>query len=88
MAREVVLTCDFGQRTCRKPASSYRVWRDGDRQAWAVDLCDEHSAVMLAVVVSDGTLTDLPTKPRQRMEVTKLVTTPRTAALKKPPTKG
>lgn len=82
MAREVVLICDFGHGACRKPASSYRVWRDGDRQALAMDLCDEHAGPLLAAV-EGAQLVDLPTKPRQRMEVTKLLTTPKTAHLKK-----
>ena len=82
MAKEVVLTCDFDQGSCRKPARAFRVWIDGERQASAIDLCDEHAAPLLAVIEA-GTLVDLPTKPRRGMEVTKLVTTPRTAHLKK-----
>ena len=82
MAREVVLLCDFEHGTCRKPALSYRVWRDGDRQAWGVDLCDEHAAPLLTLV-EGAPLVDLPVKPRQRMEATKLVTTSRTRPFKK-----
>lgn len=82
MAKELVLTCDFDHGACRKAAHAYRLWRDGDSKAWAVDLCEEHAAPLLAVMEA-GTEVDLPTKPRKAMEVTKLVTTPRTAHLKK-----
>jgi hypothetical protein len=82
MSKEVVHLCDFGQGSCRRPASSYRLWRDGDRQAWSVDLCDDHARPLLEAV-EGASLVDLPTKQRQRMEVTKLLATPRTAPLKK-----
>ena len=82
MAKETRLVCDLGQGTCKQLAKSYRLWRCGDRQAWEVDLCDEHARPLLETVQS-GRLVDLPAKPRQRMEATKLVTTPRTAPLKK-----
>lgn len=82
MARETVLICDFEHGACRKPAKSYRVWADGDRQAWAIDLCEDHARPLLDIAEA-GELVDLPTKPRQRLEVTKLKTTPATAHLKK-----
>lgn len=82
MARETVVLCDFGGGTCRNPAESFRVWRDGDKQAAAVDLCAEHAKPLLDVL-EGASLVDLPTKARVRMEVTKLVTTPKTAHLKK-----
>lgn len=83
MARETLLICDFDSGSCRKPAKSYRLWIDGDRQAWAVDLCEEHSALMLAIAVDVGKRVDLPSKPRKGMEVTTLQATSRTAHLKK-----
>ena len=82
MAREIVTLCDFGHGACRKPASNYRLWRDGDKQALALDLCEEHAEPLLAVF-GDAPLVDLPTRQRARMEVTKLVTTPKTRHLKK-----
>jgi hypothetical protein len=82
MARETVLLCDFDQGGCRRPATRYTLWRDGDAKAWAIDLCEEHAAPLVAVMEA-GTEHDLPAKPRKAMEVTKLVTTPRTAHLKK-----
>lgn len=82
MARETLLICDFGRGTCRNVACSYRLWRDGDKQAWAVDLCDEHAAPMLTLI-AEAPMVDLPSKPRMRMEVTKLKSTPKTAHLKK-----
>ena len=82
MARETVILCDFGHSDCKQPAVSYRLWRDGDSKASAIDLCDEHAQPLLDII--DGAaLVDLPTKQRARMEVTKLLTTPRTAPLKK-----
>lgn len=82
MATTTVRVCDMDQGACKRPATCYKMWRDGDRQAWAVDLCDEHSAPLLAIVQL-GELQDLPTKPRVRMEPTQLRTTERTAHLKK-----
>lgn len=82
MAKETILVCDLGQGTCKQSATSYRLWRDGDRQAWEVDLCDDHARPLLEVVAV-GRQVDLPAKPRQRMEATKLLTTPKTAPLKK-----
>lgn len=82
MARETVTLCDFEQGACRRVADSYRLWRDGDKQASAIDLCEEHARPLLAIF--EGTQSvDLPAKPRARMDVTKLVTTPKTAHLKK-----
>lgn len=86
MAKETVLICDFGHGACRRPAVSYRLWQDGNRQAWAIDLCQEHASPLLDAVEGAGQV-DLPTKPRQRMEATKLVTTSKTAPLKKRPRK-
>lgn len=82
MARETVVLCDFGHTDCTMPAVSYRLWRDGETKAWAVDLCEKHAEPLLAII-DRADQVDLPTKSRQRMEVTKLLTTPRTAHLKK-----
>lgn len=82
MAKETVLTCDFGQGSCRLPAVAYRLWSEGDKQAQAVDLCEQHSAA-LREAFEGAALVDLPTKQRARMEVTALRTTPKTAHLKK-----
>jgi hypothetical protein len=82
MAKHLVLLCDFDQGGCGKPAESYRLWRDGDTKAAAIDLCEEHAAPLLAVI-EGAEQVDLPVKPRARMEVTKLLTTPKTAHLKK-----
>lgn len=82
MATQTVRVCDFGHGACSKQAESYRLWRDGEQTAWAVDLCDEHAEPLLSLV--DGAeQVALPTKPRVRMEVTKLKTTEKTAHLKK-----
>lgn len=82
MATQTVKVCDFGHGSCGKPAQSYRLWRDGDQTAWALDLCDDHASPLLALVEGAEQVA-LPSKPRVRMEVTKLRATPRTAHLKK-----
>lgn len=82
MARETMTLCDFGGGTCRNPAVGYRLWLDGDKQAQAVDLCEEHAAPLLTIL-EWAEPADLPTKSRVRMEVTRLQTTPVTARLKK-----
>ena len=83
MATQTVWVCDFGGGTCENPATRYRLWREGDKQSWEVDLCDQHAKPVLAAL-SLGRVTDLPARQRQRMEVTKLRQTPRTRHLKKP----
>lgn len=82
MAKQTILLCDFGNGSCKNEAQTYRVWREGDRQARAIDLCDEHASPLLNVF-AEGKLVDLPSKPRVRMDVTKLKVTPKTAPLKK-----
>jgi len=82
MAKETVLTCDFDHSTCRRLATRFKLWREGDKQSLAIDLCEEHAKPLLDIF-EHATLTDLPTKPRARMEVTKLVATPKTQHLKK-----
>lgn len=82
MAKQTVLLCDFGRGACQAQAVSYRVWREGDRQAWAIDLCEAHASPLLEILAGAEQV-DLPVKPRVRMEVTKLRTTPKTAHLKK-----
>lgn len=81
MAKREVLVCDGDQGACQRNATCYKMWRDGDKQAWTVDLCDIHAEPLLSIV--DGAkLVDLPTKQRARMEVTKLRATDRTRDLK------
>lgn len=82
MATKTVRVCDFDEGTCASPVQEYRVWRDGDRQAWMLDLCDEHARPLLAIV-EKAVKTDLPTKSRVRMEPTQLRTTDKTRHLKK-----
>lgn len=82
MARETVTVCDFAHNGCKQPATSYRIWRDGDSKASAIDLCDEHAEPLLRAI-EGAVQVELPSKQRARMEVTKLLTTPRTAPLKK-----
>lgn len=82
MAKREVLVCDGNSGTCQRNATCYRVWRDGDRQAWTVDLCPDHAAPILAIV-EGAALVDLPTRQRVRMEVTPLKATDKTRNLKK-----
>jgi len=82
MAVTQVRVCDFDEGACVRPATCYKVWRDGDRQAWTVDLCDEHAAPLLAIVAR-AERTDLPVKPRVKLEPTALRATDKTRPLKK-----
>jgi hypothetical protein len=82
MATQTVRVCDFDEGACARPATCYKVWRDGDRQAWTLDLCEEH-AVPLLVIVAKAERVDLPVKPRVKMEPTTLRATPKTRPLKK-----
>lgn len=82
MAVTQVRVCDFDDGACQRNATCYKVWRDGDRQAWSVDLCEEHAKPLLALV-EQAERTDLPTKPRVRLEPTQLRTTDKTRPLKK-----
>lgn len=81
MARKVVVLCDFGPGSCQGNVTTFRLWREGERQAWSVDLCVEH-AKPLELVIAEAEPSDLPTKPRVRMEPTKLRVTDRTKHLK------
>lgn len=82
MARREVLVCDLEDDTCEGVVTCYKLWRDGDRQAWARDLCEHHASPLLAIV--DGAdKVDLPSKQRVRMEPTRLRTTDKTKPFKK-----
>lgn len=78
MVRREVVECD----KCGREGRTYVLWADGDADARAVDLCEVHSRTLM-VTFATGTVTELPTRPRARMEVTPLKTTARTQALKK-----
>ena len=82
MAVQTVKVCDFDHGACGMPAKSYRLWRDGDSKASAIDLCEEHAAPLEAVM-EVGETAELPVKPRVRMEVTPLRATDKTRPLKK-----
>jgi hypothetical protein len=82
MVRTTIVLCDFGQGACQQPATCYKVWKDGDRQAWEIDLCDEHASALL-VIVDGAERSDLPSKPRVKLEPTILRTTDQTKHLKK-----
>lgn len=80
--------CDITHNEpCVREAKRYTVFTEGDRQARAVDLCSVHARPLEALLVN-AEVVDLPTKPRARMEPTKLRTTPHTARYKKERTDG
>lgn len=78
MAKREVVICD----KCGKPGQTFVLWRDGDVNAMSVDLCETH-ARPVANPFAGGSVVDLPTRPRVRMEATPLRTTAKTEALKK-----
>lgn len=82
MAVTQVRLCDFDDGACQRNATCYKVWRDGDKQAWSVDLCEEHAAPLL-VIVAKAERVDLPVRPRVKLEATPLKTTAKTQPLKK-----
>lgn len=82
MAKREVLVCDGDNKTCQRNATCYKVWREGERQAYSVDLCEEHAQPLLALL-EQAEQVDLPTKQRVRMEVTPLKTTAKTSPLKR-----
>ena len=82
MTRQTIVVCDGNAGLCKQPATNYRVWHEGDSTATSIDLCDEHAAPLVAVLQA-GTEVALPSRPRSRMEVTRLKTTAKTSPLKK-----
>lgn len=78
MAKHEVVICD----KCGKPGTTFVLWSDGDAAAVSVDLCETHSRPVVAAF-AEGSVVDLPSKPRARMEVTRLKPTARTRSLKK-----
>lgn len=82
MARREVMVCDLEDDTCVGVVTCYKLWRDGDRQAWSRDLCETHASPLLALV-EGAERVDLPSKQRVRMEPTTLRTTDKTRPLKK-----
>lgn len=85
MARQYVLVCDAPGSTkrCNSPATTYHMWRNGDMEAHALDLCEEH-AKPFQVFFELGMVVDLPAKPRIVMKKTKLRPTKTTKSLKLP----
>jgi hypothetical protein len=80
--KQVITVCDRQDTTCNGPVSSYRVWREGDRTASTVDLCETHAAPILALIAGADAV-ELPVKPRAVMQITKLRPTEATRHLKK-----
>lgn len=82
MARREILVCDFGDTPCGQTATTWKIWRDGERQAWTLDLCEDHARPLLTLI-EGAERTDLPARPRVRLEATRLRTTSKTRDLKK-----
>lgn len=80
--KQVITVCDRQDTTCDGPVSSFRVWREGERTAFMVDLCEAHASPILALIAGADAV-ELPTKPRAVMQITKLRTTEATRHLKK-----
>ena len=82
MAKQVITVCDLKDDSCAGAVNAYRLWREGERQAAALDLCVHHATPLEALMERASTV-DLPVKPRVTMHVTKLRTTDATRHLKK-----
>jgi len=82
MAKTTAIVCDAEHKGCLQPASTYRLWRDGDRMAWSIDLCELHARPLLELI-AQAQEAELPGKPRVKMEPTQLRATAKTAHLKK-----
>lgn len=82
MAKREILVCDFESEACQGNATCYKVWADGDKQAWTVDLCDHHASPLVAIV-ANAERTDLPVRARVKLEATALKTTDKTRHLKR-----
>ena len=83
MAKREVVECD----KCGREGRTYVLWTEGDYDARSVDLCELH-AKTLAGLFGSGSVVDLPSRPRTRMDVTALRTTAKTRGLKKRGTSG
>lgn len=80
--KQTITVCDHTDASCDGVVSSFRVWREGDRTASTVDLCEVHASPILALVAGADAV-ELPTKPRAAMQITKLRATEATRHLKK-----
>jgi hypothetical protein len=68
---------------CRGAVQEWCLWKAGERESVAVQLCAEHSKP-LAAVYRLGIRRPLPTKPRMSLHATKLKTVRETRHLKRP----
>lgn len=82
MAKQVITVCDLSDDGCFGDVVGFRLWREGDKQASALDLCVHHAAP-LAALMEHASIVDLPSKPRVTMQITKLRATDATRHLKK-----
>ena len=78
--KQTIRRCEV--QGCQRSPAQFRIWKAGQDFATRVDLCREH-AKPIQDLIKLGEEEELPTKKRMLMEVTKLKTTKRTAALKK-----
>ena len=82
MAVRQILVCDFESEACQGNATCYKVWADGDKQAWTVHQCEQHASPLLAIV-EHAERVELPSRSRVKLEPTALRTTDKTRHLKK-----
>lgn len=80
MALHTERVCDYAR--CSKPGEPVVVWREGEQTGRSIDLCADHWKP-LGEALARGTTVELPTKPRQKMDVTPLRTIESTAHLKR-----
>jgi hypothetical protein len=85
VAKRYVSVCDLAdkdERPCHGDVQEFRIWFEGERSAWGVDLCETHSEPVRALLGVAAEI-ELPARPRQSMQVTKLKPTDATRHLKK-----
>jgi hypothetical protein len=78
--KQTIRRCEVEE--CKRSPEQFRIWKSDQDFCIRVDLCKEH-AKPIAELMKTGETEELPVKKRMKMEVTKLKTTKRTAALKK-----
>jgi hypothetical protein len=85
VAKRYVSVCDAADQDlgpCEGDVQEFRIWVEGERTASALDLCERHAGPIRALM-SVAAEVELPSRPRQSMQVTRLRTTDATRHLKK-----
>jgi hypothetical protein len=82
MARHVLLICDLADASCQGDVLNLKLWCEPQPRASSLDVCEHHAEPILDLFKS-GSAEQLPARPRQRMEATKLKPTKATKPLKR-----